>query len=92
MYWIHVLRFFFFFRRPAIFFYYYYFISAGRTFRFFCFPPAGHFISEVVPRNPGHATHFSKGNENPLGNKLGGGPGGGARTPPASIIERERSE
>ena len=45
------------------------------------------FISEVVPRNPGHATHFTKGNENPLGNKLGGGPGGGARTPPASIFK-----
>ena len=45
----------------------------------FFFPRPGHFISEVDPRNPGHATHFTKGNENPLGNKLGGGPGGGAR-------------
>ena len=45
-------------------------------------PPAGHFISEVAPRNPGHATHFTKGNENPIGNKLGGGPSGGAHEPP----------
>ena len=59
---------FVFFRRHAIFF----FLSV--SFRF---------SSEVVPRNPGHATHFTKGNENPLGNKLGGGPGGGARTPPS---------
>ena len=53
-----------------------FFFYAGR-------PPAGQFSSEVVPQNPGHATHFTKGNENPLGNKLGGGPGGGARTPPS---------
>ena len=54
------------------------FLSAARPFRFFSFL----FISEVVPQNPGHATHFTKGNENPLGNKLGGGPSGGAHEPP----------
>ena len=53
--------------------------SAGRPFLSVSF----RFSSEVAPRNPGHATHFTKGNENPLGNKLGGGPGGGARTPPS---------
>ena len=63
-----------FFRRPAISFF----------FRFvsFFFSVSFLFISEVAPRNPGHATHFTKGNENPLGNKLGGGPSGGAHEPP----------
>ena len=75
------------------------FVSFCRHHAIFFFPRPGHrlaisfrfvsfrFISEVAPRNPGHATHFTKGNENPLGNKLGGGPSGGAHEPPpASIV------
>ena len=50
------------------------------------------FISEVAPRNPGHATHFTKGNENPLGNKLGGGPSGGAHEPPPASINASKTQ
>ena len=81
------------FRRHAIFFsvarpfFLFFFPRPGRgPAIFFSFPRPGHFISEVVPRNPGHATHFTKGNENPLGNKLGGGPSGGAHEPPPASI------